>query len=79
MFTLSIPLFILLKNEEEDTKTGSYFFLTFIILILFLVKVIAIQKAQGLYNLGACKFRMTAKKYWSLEQALELEKRYSPH
>jgi hypothetical protein len=47
MFTLSIPLFILLKNEEEDTKTGSYFFLTFIILILFLVKVIAIQKAQG--------------------------------
>ncbi|MBK6604012.1 MAG: hypothetical protein IPQ05_02675 [Leptospiraceae bacterium] len=47
MFTLSIPLFILLKNEEEDTKTGSYFFLTIIILILFLVKVIAIQKAQG--------------------------------
>ncbi len=47
MFTLSIPLFILLKNEEEDTKTGFYFFLTFIILLLFLVKVIAIQKPQG--------------------------------
>ncbi len=47
MFTLTIPFFILLKNEEEDTKTGLYFFLTFIILILFLVKVIAIQKAQG--------------------------------
>ena len=47
MFTISIPLFILLKNEEEDTKTGMYFFLSFLILILFLVKVTLIQKAQG--------------------------------
>jgi hypothetical protein len=47
MFTLSIPLFILLKNEEEETKTWIYFLLSTLILILFLVKVILIQKAQG--------------------------------
>lgn len=47
MFTLSIPLFILLKNEEENTKTGFYFFITFSILLLFLVKVILIQKTQS--------------------------------
>ena len=47
MFTISIPLFILLKNEEEDTKPGIYFILSILILFLFLIKVIAIQKAQG--------------------------------
>lgn len=47
MFTISIPLFILLKNEEEDTKPGIYFLLSTLILFLFLIKVIAIQKAQG--------------------------------
>ena len=47
MFTISIPLFILLKNEEEDTKPGIYFLLSILILFLFLIKVIAIQKAQG--------------------------------
>ncbi|HMV41565.1 MAG TPA: hypothetical protein PK079_17475 [Leptospiraceae bacterium] len=47
MFTLSIPLFILLKNDEEDTKTGLYFLLTILILLLFLVKVVLIQKTQS--------------------------------
>ena len=43
MFTLSIPLFILLKNEEEDTKTGSYFVSS---------KSNCYSKSAGLYNLG---------------------------
>ncbi|MBK8394647.1 MAG: hypothetical protein IPL26_05305 [Leptospiraceae bacterium] len=47
MFTLSIPLFILLKNEDEDTKPGMYFLLSILILALFLTKVVFIQKTQG--------------------------------
>ena len=39
MFTLSIPLFVLLKNEDEKTKPGVYFLLCILILFLFLVKV----------------------------------------
>ena len=47
MFTLSIPLFVLLKNEDEKTKPGVYFLLCILILFLFLIKVILIQKTQS--------------------------------
>ncbi len=47
MFTLSIPLFILLKNENPNSKSEYYLNFTLIILFLFLVKIIFIQKTQN--------------------------------
>lgn len=47
MFTISIPMIILLKEEDESASiTIAYLALSFFILILFLLKVIYIQKAQ---------------------------------
>lgn len=47
MFTLSVPLFILLKHEDEKVKTELYFTLCLLVFGLFMVKILFIQKAQG--------------------------------
>ncbi|MDX1961244.1 MAG: hypothetical protein SFU98_21930 [Leptospiraceae bacterium] len=47
MFTVSIPLMIFLKKEDEEAKVEPYLWLSIFILVLFLIKVIFIQKAQG--------------------------------
>ncbi|MCB1193231.1 MAG: EpsG family protein [Leptospiraceae bacterium] len=47
MFTISIPLLILLKKEDTTVKTSVYFILCLLIFALFLVKVVLIQKVQG--------------------------------
>ncbi|MDZ4726262.1 MAG: hypothetical protein SH817_08895 [Leptospira sp.] len=44
MFTLSIPMLILLANEDERIAKFEYIFLTILILFLFLVKVLFISK-----------------------------------
>ena len=46
MFTLSIPLMILLAKEDGVTSRIYYFIMVKIILLLFLVKIGFIQKAQ---------------------------------
>ncbi|MCE9501374.1 MAG: hypothetical protein K8R21_12880 [Leptospira sp.] len=46
MFTISIPIFILLKNEDEQAKTDFYFLLVIAILALFILKIIFIQQTQ---------------------------------
>lgn len=51
MFTISIPLAILLKQEDENSKVEYYLYFSLLVLFLFLVKVILIQKAQP-YSLG---------------------------
>jgi hypothetical protein len=50
MFTVSIPLMIYLANEEE--KALPYLYFSVIILFLFLVKVVFIQKSQGFFIWG---------------------------
>lgn len=47
MFTISIPLFVLLKNEDEKNRGEYYLLISFLILLLFMVKVILIQKPQS--------------------------------
>jgi hypothetical protein len=47
MFTLSIPVFILLKNENETVKVNNYFSMSLVILFLFLIKIVLIQKTQN--------------------------------
>jgi len=46
MFTLSIPLMILLAKEDGVISRVYYFIMVKIILLLFLVKISFIQKAQ---------------------------------
>jgi hypothetical protein len=46
MFTLSIPVIILLKNEDKTIKENFYSSISLLILFLFLIKVMFIQKIQ---------------------------------
>lgn len=46
MFTISIPLFILLKNEDKECKTNLYFLLSIFIFGLFMIKLMFIMKVQ---------------------------------
>lgn len=51
MFTLSIPMIILLKDSDRLVRVGEYFFLVFIILLLFILKAVIISKPL-LYQVG---------------------------
>ena len=51
MFTLSIPILILLIGEDETVRHKEYILLTVLILVLFLLKVLFITKPM-LYQVG---------------------------
>ena len=46
MFTVSIPMMIFLQQEDEESNTKPYLYMCALILILFLVKTLFIQKTQ---------------------------------
>jgi hypothetical protein len=46
MFTLSIPLIILLKQEDETVSIGGYSLVSIVIFFLFYIKIYLIQKPQ---------------------------------
>jgi hypothetical protein len=49
MFTLSIPLVLLLNKENEGRSRLIYLYISFLIFVLFFIKLIFIQKAQEYY------------------------------
>lgn len=55
MFTLSIPILLLLLNEDKTVRKQEYILFTLFILVLFLVKVLLISKQLG-YQVGFLGF-----------------------
>lgn len=55
MFTLSIPVLLLLLNEDKNIRKQEYILFTLFILLLFLVKVLLISK-QLSYQVGFIGF-----------------------
>lgn len=51
MFTLSIPVLLLLYNEDKTIRKQEYILVTFLILVLFLIKVLFISKQLN-YQVG---------------------------
>lgn len=51
MFTLSIPILILLKNDDDQVQITEYFALVCVVLVLFIIKAVFISKPM-LYQIG---------------------------